>query len=158
MKTLKCRKVDPDARDLKKREGDAGYDLHISGQHEFEEIAVIEGGPLSKRLVIAAGIVYKLKTGIATEIPEGYVGLVTLRSSLALRGLSILNSPGIIDSTFRGEIVVIAYLHTGWITLEPYERIAQLVVLRLPSLKVAMANVLSETERGKDGFGSTGKV
>lgn len=123
----------------------AGYDLyaHLGGYDECE---------------IKPGTTMKIGTGIAAEIPEGYFGAVFARSGLATKkGLRPANCVGVIDSDYRGEIIVA--LHND--SKEPqaiqaYERIAQLVIL--PYLNVSFTEVdeLSDTERGEGGFGSTG--
>ena len=100
----------------------------------------------------------KLRTGIAMEIPEGYAGFLYARSGMATkRGLRPANCTGVIDSDYRGEIMVAVHNDTDQLqTIEPGERIAQLVIA--PYLKVEFENVdcLEDTERGNGGFGSTG--
>lgn len=103
---------------------------------------------------------YLMPTGFAVAIPEGYCGLILPRSGLALRnGLSIVNSPGLIDSGYRGELQVIL-LNTGDkpIDLERGQRIAQLLVLPVPALRFVATEELppSPDDRGADGFGSSG--
>lgn len=98
-------------------------------------------------------------TGLAVEIPEGYVGLVYARSGLASKcGLAPANKVGVIDSDYRGEIKVALFNHSKETrTVLKGERIAQMVIA--PYLKVEYEEVeeLSSTERGEGGFGSTGK-
>lgn len=100
-----------------------------------------------------------IKTGIAMELPEGYAGLIYARSGLASkRGLAPANKVGVIDSDYRGEIMVALHNHTNEVKeIEAYERIAQLIVT--PYVKAVFNEVdsLDETERGNKGFGSTGK-
>lgn len=100
-----------------------------------------------------------IKTGIAMELPEGYAGLIYARSGLASkRGLAPANKVGVIDSDYRGEIMVALHNHTNDVKeIEAYERIAQLIVT--PYVKAVFNEVdsLDETERGYKGFGSTGK-
>ncbi len=107
----------------------------------------------------------RVGTGIAIELPEGFVGLVCSRSGLAAKHrLFVLNAPGIIDADYRGEIKVILGrlpLNAAWPTWEGYhirkgDRIAQLMVLPLPAVSFQETNLLSETGRGAGGFGSTG--
>ncbi len=100
-----------------------------------------------------------IKTGIAMEIPEGYVGLIFARSGLATkRGLAPANKVGVIDSDYRGEIMVSLHNHSNDMTeIEPYERIAQLVITPYLMLDFNEVNELTETGRGSNGFGSTGK-
>ena len=98
-------------------------------------------------------------TGFAIAIPEGFEGQVRPRSGLALRhGVTLLNAPGTIDSDYRGEIGVILMNHG----FEPFvvsrgERIAQLVVAPVTLVESVEVDRLDETERGVDGFGSTGR-
>jgi dUTP pyrophosphatase len=97
-------------------------------------------------------------TGLAVAIPEGYAGFVQPRSGLAARqGISVVNSPGLIDSGYRGEIRVVL-LNTDaehTFVAEPGDRIAQLVVLPIPELELVEVDELPETERGVRGFGSS---
>ena len=100
-------------------------------------------------------------TGIYLEIPEGYEAQVRPRSGMAAkRGVGVLNSPGTIDADFRGEIkVILVNLSDETVTIEPGERIAQLVFAKFEQAKfdnVDGAEKLSITERGFGGFGSTG--
>lgn len=99
-----------------------------------------------------------IPTGVAMEIPDGYVGLVYARSGLALKmGLAPANKVGVIDSDYRGEIMVALYNHSD---LErkilPSERIAQIVITPYVRANFSVVSVLSDTERGNGGFGSTG--
>lgn len=99
-----------------------------------------------------------LPTGLRLEIPAGYEVQVRPRSGLALkRGLTVLNSPGTIDADYRGEVGVILINLSGEAqTIEPGERIAQLVVARVEQAEMVAADSLSETERGEGGFGHSG--
>ena len=123
-------------------EGDAGLDLAACER--------VELGP-GERAVVG--------TGLAVAIPEGYAGFVQPRSGLADRhGISIVNSPGLIDSGYRGEIKVIL-INTDPSTpfvVDRGMRIAQLVVLPLPGLELVETDELPETERGVRGYGSSG--
>lgn len=98
-------------------------------------------------------------TGIAMEIPEGYVGLVYARSGLACkRGLAPANKVGVIDSDYRGEIKVALYNHgKDAQTIESGERIAQIVITPYLNVCYEEADELSDTERGEGGFGSSGR-
>ena len=99
-------------------------------------------------------------TGIAVEIPEGMVGLVFPRSSVRNYDLSMANSVGVIDSGYRGEIMVtfnILNLHTVENSYQVGDRIAQLVIIPVPLAKYVEVEELSETQRGQQGHGSTGK-
>lgn len=122
--------------------GDAGLDLVACEQ------VVLEPG---ERAVVP--------TGVAVAIPEGHAGLVIPRSGLALeQGISLVNTPGLIDSGYRGELRVIA-LNTDRVrafTIEPGTRIAQLVVTPVPEVDVIELSELPETVRGTAGFGSSG--
>lgn len=122
--------------------GDAGLDLRSNAD------LVIE--PFERRLI---------PTGLAIAIPEGYAGFVQPRSGLALRqGLSFPNTPGLIDSHYRGELKVVA------INLDPHnpirikrgDRIAQLVIQEVPVVNLVEVKELDETDRGSGGFGSSG--
>lgn len=97
-------------------------------------------------------------TGLAMEIPEGLVGLVYARSGLASkRGLAPANCVGVIDSDYRGEIMVALHNHSEETqTIESGERIAQLVIAPYISAEFIEAGGLSDTDRGQSGFGSTG--
>jgi dUTP pyrophosphatase len=103
-----------------------------------------------------------VRTGVALAIPDGYAGFVQPRSGLAMRhGVTCLNSPGLIDSGYRGEIKVLL-INTDpseAYEVEPGERIAQLVIQRVEqaSFDLVTPDALSLTERGSQGFGSTGR-
>ena len=136
------RKLRPDAvLPASAYEGDAGLDLTAC-----EEVTLAPG----ERAVVP--------TGIAVEIPPGYAGFVQPRSGLAARhGIGVVNSPGLIDSGYRGEVQVVL-LNTdrdGPFTVEPGMRIAQLVVLPVPAVRVVEADELATSERGARGFGSS---
>ena len=100
-----------------------------------------------------------IPTGVAIALPEGYAGFVQPRSGLAAKkGLSIVNTPGLVDSGYRGELKVIA-INTDTdepITIARGERVAQLVVQRVPVVELVEVDELDATERGEGGFGSTG--
>ena len=100
-----------------------------------------------------------VSTGLAIAIPEGYAGFVQPRSGLALReGLSMANTPGLIDSHYRGELKVCAVNLDAErpIRIERGERIAQLVIQRVPVVSLVEVDELDETDRGAGGFGSSG--
>jgi len=122
-------------------EGDAGLDLAACEE--------IELGP-GERAVVS--------TGIAVEIPSGYAGFVQPRSGLAARhGIGVVNSPGLIDSGYRGEIHVVL-LNTDSVetfTVERGMRIAQLVVAPVASVRLVEVEELAASERGGRGFGSS---
>ena len=117
--------------------------------------ALIEGDTLE----IAAGETKLIGTGLAIEIPEGYVGLVYARSGLATkRGLAPANKVGVIDSDYRGELKVALYNQSGAPqTIAAGERIAQLVIAPYLTASFEEATELADSTRGAGGFGSTGK-
>lgn len=98
-------------------------------------------------------------TGLFVEIPSGYEIQVRPRSGLAAKhGITVLNSPGTIDADYRGEIkIILVNLSSTSYTLNPEERVAQLVLAQYEQIEWEEARELSETERGTGGFGSTGK-
>lgn len=98
-------------------------------------------------------------TGLFIELPSGYEAQIRPRSGLAAKhGISIVNTPGTIDSDYRGEIrVILVNLSSQPFILNPGERIAQMVIARYERISWKQADQLSETERGSGGFGSTGK-
>ena len=102
----------------------------------------------------------KMKTGIAMEIPEGYAGFIYARSGIATkRGLAPANKVGVVDSDYRGEIMVALHNDTDQLQfVEPGERIAQLVIAPYLSVLFEEVDSLGDTERGSNGFGSTGTV
>ncbi len=110
-------------------------------------------------VVIEPGETKFIGTGLAMEIPEGYVGLVYARSGLACkRGLAPANKVGVVDSDYRGEIKVALHNHGKEAQIvEKGERIAQMVIAPYLSVNYEEADELSETERGEGGFGSTGR-
>lgn len=99
-----------------------------------------------------------IRTGLAMEIPEGYAGLIYARSGLASkRSLAPANKVGVVDSDYRGEVMVALHNHSDKEqTIAPKERIAQLVVAPFLKAEFAEADELSDTVRGVGGFGSTG--
>ncbi len=109
-------------------------------------------------LTIEAGDTYLVPTGLAMEIPVGCAGLIYARSGLASKkGLAPANKVGVIDSDYRGEIMVALHNHSREATtIEPKERIAQLVITPYITAVFNIASALDETARGANGFGSTG--
>ena len=97
-------------------------------------------------------------TGLFIELPEGYEAQIRPRSGLALkRGLTVLNTPGTIDADYRGEIgIILINLSQEPQTIEPGERIAQMVIARYEQAELISVEVLGETERGEGGFGHSG--
>ncbi len=107
---------------------------------------------------INSGETAVIKTGISVQIPNGYVGLIYARSGLATkRGLAPANKVGVIDSDYRGEIMVALYNQSNIVQcVEEGERIAQMVITPYLSCEYEQVDSLEETERGSGGFGSTG--
>lgn len=107
-------------------------------------------GPLERTLV---------PTGLYIALPHGYEAQIRARSGLAAkRGLTMLNSPGTIDSDYRGEIkCIVVNLSNEPQTIEPGERIAQMIIARYEQVSWEEVDLLDETERSSGGFGSTGK-
>ncbi len=98
-----------------------------------------------------------IKTGIKVEIPEGYEAQIRSRSGLALNGIVVANSPGTIDSDYRGEIgVILANLSNKPFGLKKGMRIAQMVLSKVERIEFEVVDELSESNRGSKGFGSTG--
>jgi dUTP diphosphatase len=124
-------------------EGDAGLDLYAAEPAHL--------GP---------GERWSVPTGVAVEIPEGHAGLVLPRSGLARKhGISLVNSPGLIDAGYRGEIKVLL-LNTDpaeVYRVEPGDRIAQLLVVEIAVPEPVEAEELAESSRGEGGFGSSGR-
>ncbi|HPE98439.1 MAG: dUTP diphosphatase [Chitinophagales bacterium] len=122
----------------------AGLDLRA----ELKEAVIL--GSLERQLI---------PTGIYIALPEGYEAQVRPRSGLAIKhGITMLNSPGTIDADYRGEIkVIVVNLSKEPFTIQPGERIAQLVVAQYARISWQETEDLDETERGAGGFGSTGK-
>lgn len=108
---------------------------------------------------ISAGETVLIHTGIAMEIPQGYVGLIFARSGLATkRGLAPANKVGVIDADYRGEIMVALHNHSDKEeTVESGERVAQISIVPFLKAEFVIAEELSSTVRGEGGFGSTGK-
>ena len=123
--------------------GDSGVDLKV-----IEDCVV----PAFERCL--------LKTGLAVEVPEGYEIQIRPRSGISLKTpVMIANSPGTVDSTYRGEVGIIVFNASP----EPYKiekgtRIAQAVVVKLPQVEHVEVSELSKTARGEGGFGSTGLI
>ena len=118
------------------------------------DLASAADGPVT----LAPGARAMIGTGLAIEIPAGFEGQVRARSGLARKyGIAIVNAPGTIDSDYRGELcVLLINLGTVSHTIEPGDRIAQLVIAPVTRVELAEATELTETERGVGGFGHTG--
>ena len=161
---LKIKKLHKDAViPLYARPGDAGLDLVATSKHYDEH----------------GNVVYKV--GLAFEIPEGHVGLLFPRSSVSKYDLALTNSVGVIDSGYRGEVMLkykpaLCFCDSeepkdsdtwGWIshaegplTSDEYQigdKVGQLIIIPIPTMEIEEVEELSETERGEGGYGSTGK-
>ncbi len=122
--------------------GDAGIDLRST-----ESITL---APFERALV---------SCGFSVEIPQGYAGYILPRSGLAIKnGVSIVNAPGLIDSNYRGEIkvVLINLDPLDNFTISPQDRIGQMVILETPLMNFVQVDELNESNRGSQGFGSSG--
>lgn len=139
MDTLKVKKLIPSAHlPEKARAGDLGFDLFAAG-----------------RMVIPAGQMRPVGTGIAVEFPPGWGGIVKDRSSMAMKRLTI--SAGVIDNGYRGEIKILISNHSGTEhIIEPDQKIAQLIPCPVTDWKAEEEQELNDTHRGEGGFGSTG--
>ena len=111
-----------------------------------------------KEITIEAGKTVLVHTGIALEIPEGYAGFIYARSGIATkRGLAPANKVGVVDSDYRGEIMVALHNHSDADqTIADGERIAQMVIAPYLAVNFILADELDDTVRGAGGFGSTG--
>ncbi len=124
--------------------GSAGYDLSAC---------------MAEPLTLQPGQRTRLDTGVCVQIPEGYVGLVCIRSSLGVKhGIMLTNSVGVIDSDYRGEIMIGVMNTSGQpYTINPLDRIAQLVIVPFFGAETETVPELDESARSDSGFGSTGK-
>ncbi|MCD4769983.1 MAG: dUTP diphosphatase [Bacteroidales bacterium] len=122
----------------------AGMDIRAN----IEENIVLK--PLERRLI---------ETGLYIELPKGYEAQIRPRSGLAIKGgIGILNSPGTIDADYRGEIgIIMINLSTEKFVIKDGERIAQMIIAKHEKAEWNDVEILEETERGKGGFGHTGK-
>ncbi len=113
---------------------------------------------LAEPLVLEPGQTFLVPTGLSMELPEGYAGLIYARSGLATKkGLAPANKVGVVDSDYRGEFLVPLHNHSNEAaTIEPNERIAQLIITPYIVGAFEVAESLDDTERGAGGFGSTG--
>ena len=140
--TLRFKRVHPDAKlPAYARPGDAGMDLR-----SVEDVVV----PRFGRALV--------KTGLVMMLPPGYEAQVRPRSGLALKhGVTVLNTPGTIDSGYRGEVgVILANFGDSDFHVAKGDRVAQLVVVPVTQAEIVETNVIDETDRGAGGFGSTG--
>ncbi len=137
--------------------------LHQNAAEPTQGSALASGWDLRalQSMTVRAGETTRIPTGIAIAIPVGYEGQVRARSSLGAKGLIMPNGVGTIDADYRGELQVLV----AWIgseksfTIKAGERIAQLIVAPIPLVRFVEVerSELGETERGSDGFGSTGR-
>jgi dUTP pyrophosphatase len=139
---VRVKRLHPDAMIPKTaRKGDVAFDLHSVIDYEIQP-----------------GERYAIPTGIAVEIPLGYEGQVRPRSGLALKqGITVLNTPGTIDSGYRGEVKTIM-INQGDVAFKITKgmRISQLAIRPVPDVEFIEVDELSDTDRGEGGFGSTG--
>lgn len=146
MGKIKLRVVKEEGVDLPKyeTEGSAGLDVRAN----IEKALILK--PLERVLV---------PTGLKLAIPSGYEVQVRPRSGLALKhGISLLNTPGTIDSDYRGELkVILINLSNEAYEIQPKERIAQIVLNKVEQIDFEVVKELDETQRGAGGFGHTGK-
>lgn len=139
---VRVKRLNPDAKIPKTaKAGDVAFDLY----------SVID-------IEIKPGERYAVPTGIAVEIPLGYEGQVRPRSGLALKeGITVLNTPGTIDSGYRGEVKTIMINHSNVsFQITKGMRISQLAIRPVPDVTFIEVDNLSDTDRGEGGFGSTG--
>jgi dUTP pyrophosphatase len=124
--------------------GSAGMDLYAN---------------ITDEAIIEPGCILAVPTGIAIAIPEGYEAQVRPRSGLALKnGISLVNTPGTVDSDYRGEIkVIMINFGKESFLIKRGDRIAQMVINKVEIPCIIEVDELSETDRGNGGFGSTGK-
>lgn len=139
---VKIKKLNPDAKmPTQGTDGAAGFDLYAT-----------------KGTMLVRGYPQKVPTGLAFEIPPGYVGVVYSRSSTAMKGIVI--TPLLVDANYRGEVFVLAnYLCTDSVSykVKAGDRIAQMRIEKLVDTGYEWADELSETARGAGGYGSTGR-
>ncbi len=137
---LRIEKVNPKAKlPQKAHEGDAGYDLYANDYYSLP--------PYGQALI---------STGVKMAIPEGYAGLIWDKSGLAFEGMKIMG--GVIDSNYRGEIkVVLKNLSEDVFNIIPGRKIAQILIQPVADLKIKEEKIEAETDRGANGFGSSGK-
>ena len=138
---IKIKRVSPDAvLPCYKTQGSSGMDLCST-----------------EKLDIGINQVKLVSTGIAVAVPEGYEAQVRSRSGLALKGVFVLNSPGTVDSDYRGEVkVILANFGSDVFHIEKGDRIAQLVIAPVVNAELIEVDNLDSTLRGGGGFGSTG--
>ena len=138
---LKIKKLDSEAKiPTKGNPGDAGIDFYT-----LEEVVFLPGAQ------------QRIRTGIALEIPSGYVGLVWDKSSISFNN-NLKTVGGVIDSGFRGEFIIgMVNLSSETRTIAKGQKIAQMIIQKFEDCDIVQVEQLSDTVRGEDGFGSTGK-
>ena len=137
---IKYRKLDPAALPPKQGHfGDAGFDFHVLSIERVRENAVI------------------VHSGICVEIPYGYQGELRARSSVHKTNAILSNGVGTIDAGYRGEVKAVFYHEGNDLPFEVNERFAQLVIMPAPAVRYVEVEELSASERGENGYGSTGK-
>ena len=138
---VKVKKLHPEAIIPKyAKQGDAGLDLTAVSEEWNEDNSMVTYG-----------------TGLSIEIPEGYVGLLFPRSSVCKTSLNLSNSVGVIDSGYRGEIMLKYRYPEEGLVYDLGDRVGQLIILPYPQIELIEAEELSSTERGEGGYGSSGK-
>lgn len=141
---LKIKRLTEDAiLPIRAHKGDAGIDLTCT--------------TITQEINECGQLIIVYHTGLAIEIPEGHVGLLFPRSSIANKSLSLTNSVGVIDAGYRGEVMAKMRSTTDVVPAiyKPGERFAQLVIVPIPEVEITEVAELSETDRGEGGFGST---
>lgn len=152
---LKVKKISPDAQmPTFGTVCSAGMDLYVSGY--LDGVKQERGG-----YWVEHGGTTIIPLGVSVEIPDGYFGILVLRSSMGFkRGISLVNNVGIIDNDYRGELKLCVTLASDSFSAEEFiragERIAQLIILPMQYIQLKEVDELSDTERGIGGFGSTG--
>ena len=134
---LKVKKIHPDAKIPKyAKEGDAGMDVVAIGREITDKYV-------------------EYKTGLTLEVPKGHVCLIFPRSSISKKDLMLCNSVGVLDSGYRGELIL-RFNKFGEEIYEVGERVGQIMILPYPSVEIKEVEELEESSRGDGGFGSTG--
>ena len=143
---VRFKRAEPGAKEpIKMTLGSSGYDLHAS-----------------QKYTIYAGTIVAVSTGLILEIPDGYEGQIRSRSGLALKGVTVANAPGTIDSDYRGVIKVLLRVdaHKKPFDVKPGDRIAQLIIAKVEDPTwiedSTITDAIGENERGSGGLGSTG--
>ncbi len=149
---IKVKKLHPDAKlPTRMTDGAAGFDLYCL---DIDTIIGEETGDYHYDGSACKISYTKISTGVSVEIPKGYVGYIYLRGSSVKFGRVLGGMVGVIDSDYRGELII--NLLDG-LDPNPGDRIAQLVIHKLPDVEMVEVDELSTTDRGEGGFGSTGQ-